>query len=137
MRQPKKRLRSNKEEHARACISDELSEFYSFREDVLPVLRKSLKDGATAEDIYTKFQAYAAARAVTIVAKEVDSGKVLAAIKDILDRVGGRASEKKEITHKLEKLPDEQLDALLLSKLSDDQSDDDLPADQPDTENYN
>lgn len=96
---------------------DDLREFHKFREEILPQLRKALLRGDDADTIYKNFQAYAAARAVSIAAQEVDSGKALAAIKDILDRTQGRAKERSEVTHKLSSLPEEQLDAILLSKL--------------------
>jgi hypothetical protein len=46
-----------------------------------------------------------------------DSGRALSAIKDILDRTQGRAVERTTTTHKFEKLKDEELDALLKSRL--------------------
>lgn len=113
----KKRLRGESPSYRAAKAIDDLAEFEDFKESILPVLRQALKDGLTAEEIYAKYQAYAAARAVSIVALEVDSGKALAGIKEILDRHGGKARERTEVTHKLEKLPEEQLDSLLLSKL--------------------
>ena len=103
---------------------DELTAFEDFKETILPALQKAVREGVTADEIYQKFQSHAAARAVSIAMKEVDSSKALAAIKDILDRSGGKAAEKREITHKLERLPDEQLDALLLSKLQADEAED-------------
>lgn len=103
---------------------DDLAEFEDFKESILPVLQQALKDGLTAEQIYTKFQAYAAARTVSIVAREVDSGKALAAIREVLDRSAGKAVERTEVTHKMEKLPDAQLDALIRSKLEATEADD-------------
>ena len=108
---------SSPQDTARAGLVDDINEFNKFREEILPVLRKALNQGLSAEEIYTKFQSYAAARAVSIAATEEDSGKALSAIKDILDRTQGRAKEKVDITHKMASLPEEQLDALLLSKL--------------------
>lgn len=107
-----------------ASLLDDLSEFNNFRSEILPVLRKALKGGTDAETIYKKFQAYAAARAVSIAATEVDSAKALYAIKDILDRTQGKAKERQEVTHKLSSLPEEQLDAILLSKLKNQQEGD-------------
>jgi len=109
--------KKHKEETRMLNSLKELDEFYKFREEILPVLRKALEDGLSAESIYAKYQAYAAARAVSIAATEVDSGKALAAIKDILDRSGGKAKERSEVVHKLADLPEEQLDSLILSKL--------------------
>lgn len=116
---PKKSRRPyrNKQEERTISALHQLEEFYKFREEILPVLRKSLAKGDSAESIYEKFQAYAAARAVSIAATETDSGRALAAIKDILDRSQGRAVERKELSHKLASVPEEQLDALIQTKL--------------------
>ena len=100
-----------------ARLMDELDEFAEFKKSILPALREDIKNGVSAEEIYKKAQALAATRMVMIAMREVDSTKAIAAVKDILDRTQGRATEKQEITHKLESLPDEQLDALLKSKL--------------------
>lgn len=108
---------------------DDLAEFNQYREEILPVLRQALKAGTDAETIYKKFQAYAAARMVSIAATEIDSAKALSAIKDILDRTQGKAKERQEVTHRLSSLPEEQLDAILLSKLKDQQEGDE--DDQP------
>ena len=121
---------NRKQETRMLSTLQELDEFYKFREEILPVLRKALKDGLSAEDIYAKYQSYAAARAVSIAATEIDSGKALSAIKDILDRSGGKAKERSEVTHKLADLPEEQLDSLILSKLKGAQDEDeDAPGD--------
>lgn len=117
MASKRRRALATAQEHRRISLIDDLAEFDSFRNELLPALRQALKDGKSAEDIYSMASAAAAARAVTIAVKEEDSGKALAAIKEILDRDKGKAKERQEVTHKLEKLPEEQLDALLLSKL--------------------
>lgn len=95
---------------------DELNAFEEFKESVLPQLRADLRKGLSAEQIYKKYQHLAAARNVTIALTEADSSKALAAVRDILDRSQGKAKERQEVTHKLEKLPEDQLDALILSK---------------------
>jgi hypothetical protein len=114
----KKRIRGESAQHQMARALDDMEEFHKFREELLPVLRQALTSGMTAEEIYTKFQAYAAARTVSIAATEIDSGKALAAIKDILDRTQGKAKERSEVTHRLANAPEEQLDALIMSKLA-------------------
>lgn len=95
---------------------DQLSQFEEFQNEILPFLKKALKEGATAEDIYARAQALAAARTVSIAATEQDSTKAMAAIRDILDRTQGKAKERTEVEHKYSKLKDEELDALLLSE---------------------
>lgn len=104
-------------DYARAKALDDLAEFEEFKQSILPALRLELTKGSSAEDIYKKFEAHAAARGITIAMTETDSGKALSAIKDILDRVGGKAKERSEVTHRLTNAPEEQLDALIRSKL--------------------
>lgn len=104
---------------------DQLAAFEEYQDEVLPKLREALKNGAKAEDIYQMAMGVAAARAVSIAVKEKDSSKALAAIKEIMDRTAGKATERKEVSHRLEKLPDEQLDSLLASKLDELESLDD------------
>lgn len=102
---------------------DELSEFEIYRRDVLPELRKAIAKGASAKEIYKRHEAYAAARAVTIAITETDTGKALAAAKEILDRGGGKATEHKEIA--ISNLTDQELDDLLkkeLGELTDDET---------------
>lgn len=118
-RNTRKPATSQATQYKAAAMIDDLREFNQFREEILPVLRKALANGDDADTIYKRFQAYAAARAVSIAATEVDSGKALSAIKDILDRTQGRAKERTEVTHRLSSLPEEQLDSILLSKLKD------------------
>jgi hypothetical protein len=106
---------------------DDLSEFERFKTEILPKLRRALEKGKGVEDIYKLVAAEAAARAVTLALTEPDSGKALSAIKEILDRSGGKATDRKEITQKYEKLSDTELDALLSSQLTEVASDEDLP----------
>lgn len=48
---------------------------------------------------------------------EPDSKTALAAVKELLDRLEGKVTEKKEVTHAMAKLKDEELDALVLTAL--------------------
>lgn len=95
---------------------DDLSEYEEFKATILPAIQKALLEGASAKDIYKKFAPLAAARTVSIVAKEVDSGKALAAAKDIMDRAEGKAAEKITHTHHYENLSDDELDAQIVSR---------------------
>lgn len=115
-RRPPARSR-NTQEHRMAGLLDDLREFEQYREDVLPEIRRMLKEGASAEKILERFSNMAAARAVTIALTEEDSSKALAAIKDVIDRSQGKAVERKEVKHQFSELKDEELDALLESKL--------------------
>ncbi len=97
----------------------QLAEFETFRKDLLPMVRDAIKDGLAPEEIYERFAPFAAARAVSIAASEPDSNKALAAIKEILDRAFGKAKERIDVSHKMARLPDAELDALLMSSLRD------------------
>ena len=127
--------RQNKAEYRMVATLDALAEFEAFQDDILPLLRKAIKEGWTREQIdqHPKVQALLAARQITIALKEMDSAKALSAIKDLRDRTQGKPTEKVETTHRMAQLPDEQLDSILLSKLEaagddaePDQGDDDM-----------
>ena len=113
----KGRLASNKQEAEMVRSLDELAEFQEYRDKILRRFHKMLKDGAEPQEILKVAQSLAAARLGSMAATEFDSGKALSAIKDLLDRTQGRATEKKEVQHKFEKLTDEELDSLVASKL--------------------
>ncbi len=112
----------HKTDLARASMVDDIAEFTKFREDILPFLRKAIQDGLSAEEIYKRSAALAAARGVSIAVTEVDSGKALSAVRDILDRAQGKAKEQKTVTHKFEDLTDDELDAMLVSEAEDDET---------------
>jgi hypothetical protein len=124
----KKRPRPNKIEHRMAVALDELAEFEAFQDEILPILRQALKEGWTAEKIYShpKAQALLAARQLTIGIMSPDAGKALSAITDVMNRTIGKPTDKVEVKGKLEKLSDDELDALLAAKLADDNSNDHL-----------
>lgn len=104
---------------------DELAEFRKFKAEFLPRLLADRKAGLTAAQIRAKYANEVELRKVQIALFEPDSTKALAACKDITDRVEGKPKEITETTHKFEQLKDEQLDALILSKLGDKATDDD------------
>lgn len=100
-------------------IHDDLSEFEEFRKEFLPAMRKDLKAGLTPQQLRKKYAQLLQARQIMIGALDKDSGKALAAIKDIQDRNEGRPTEHKQIKHTLENLSDKELDAILLTEFSD------------------
>jgi Arc/MetJ family transcription regulator len=59
-----------------------------------------------------------AARAVTNALLEKDTSRSQAAVKDAMDRVLGKATERREIKHQMANAPDEQLDALIQSRMN-------------------
>lgn len=114
-----RRRKDNYRTEARAVATiDKLAAFEEFSQDILPALRDAVKAGKGAKDIYAMAAAIAAAKVVSVAVKSTDEKNVLAAAKDILDRDMGKAKESVDITGKLEKLPEQDLDALLLSKLA-------------------
>lgn len=117
MAKKRNRNRDRAREHKMVSALDDLEEFRKFREQMLPVLRKALDEEWSAEEIYEKAEALAAARTVNIALTEPDSTKALAAVKDILDRTKGKPTERREIKHQYDGLKDEELDALVMSEL--------------------
>jgi hypothetical protein len=97
---------------------EELAEFQAFKDSILPKLQKMLKSGAGDQEILDWAKSFAAARLASIVLAEPDSGRALAAVKDLLDRTRGKAKEVKELTHRMSALPDTDLNALLVSELA-------------------
>lgn len=112
----KKKKSGHRAETRITSIIDQLNAFEEFRQDVLPRLRSVLAKGYSAEQIYKEFSDLAAARAITIAMTEQDSSKALAALKEVLDRAHGKATERKELKTTISSLSDEELDALLHSE---------------------
>jgi hypothetical protein len=96
---------------------DELATYEELTTGLLGTLKQDLRQGLTSEQILKKYAALAAARVVSVASTEVDSAKAMAAAKDILDRSQGKAVERHINVHAMSELKDEELDALLLSKL--------------------
>lgn len=97
-------------------LHEDLKEFEEFKNDTLKSIRKDLKKGLSAEEIRKKYTAILQARLITAALTTEDESKALAISKDVLDRVEGKAKESTEVTHRLEKLSDKELDALILSE---------------------
>ena len=102
---------------------EDLSEFESFKKDLLPKLRAAIKEGKKPDEILGLAKSLAAARLATIAAFEVDNNIALNAVKELLNRVDGKAKERKEITHAMANAKDEDIDAVLLTALSDEAAD--------------
>jgi hypothetical protein len=115
---------NNDQEDSMIQALDDLAAFQTFQLDLPKELRQALVDKLPPDEIYKKFASYAAVRTAQIIATERDSGKALAAIKEMLDRTYGKSIERKQIRHQYEDLSDNELDAVLLSELEDDISDD-------------
>jgi hypothetical protein len=106
-------------QHQGTRLIDDLAKFEEFREAILPALRVDLRSGLDAKAILTKYKAVAAARLVSTIATERDSGKATSAAKEILDRTDGKAKETKDITHRMADMSDEQIDAVIASMKKD------------------
>ena len=103
-------------------IEDQLEDlelYMEFQSKIIPELRAMLLSGAKDKDILSQYTPQVAARLVTIALTDPDNTKALAAIKDLLDRTNGKATEHKKIDHQFSNLTDKELDALLKSELSD------------------
>lgn len=102
----------NVAENLMAKAVDDLSAFEEFQRDILPMIRKDMTR-MSPEQLREKYQSYVQARLITTALSDPDAARATAAAKDIMDRAEGKAKERQEITHQLQNLPDEQLDALL------------------------
>lgn len=103
---------------------DELTIFEEFKAKILPELRKDIAAGLSTDALLKKYEKFATARAITIAITEQDSGKALAAVKDIVDRQRGKPTENKTVRHKFEDVDDAQLEALITAKLTEEAEDD-------------
>ena len=106
--------RNRQEDQAIEAI-DDLAEFEAFKQEILPKIREQLAKGAATKDILNTARAVAVGRLAMIAALEGNPDTALRAIKELLERTDGKVSEKKEITHQLASMRDEELDALLIT----------------------
>jgi hypothetical protein len=113
------------ETHATDEVVEQLELFEEFRRDILPMLQNDLKSKLSSKELRQKYQSYITARILSIALGDPDSAKALTAAKDALDRVEGKAKETIEQNHRFSDMKDEQLDALLLSKLKGKSTDED------------
>lgn len=96
-------------------LVQDLIDFEDFRDTVLPAIRRDITAGMTAKQLREKYASLVQARLLTE-ALSGESKSAIAAARDITDRQEGKATEKKEVTHKLAHLSDEELDAVLMSE---------------------
>lgn len=105
-------------ESTRARTLDDLALHDELMGGMLGSLKADVTRGMTAEQLLKKYSSLAAARTVQTALTHEDAGLALAASKDIIDRAQGKAKETKEVRHALANSTDEEVDALLLSKLN-------------------
>jgi len=106
------------EDH-RIRLVDDLNAFDEFKEKILPALRRDLLKGMPSEKLREKYSAYITAGMITTALIDEDPGKRLAAGKDLIDRVEGKAKERKEIEHRLTRLSEDELNAVIASEIQD------------------
>lgn len=106
------------EEERMVEVLDELAMFEEYRATMLPQLRDQIEKGAPTKEILGTAKAAAVARLASLAVLEQDSKVALSAIKELLDRLEGRVTDKKEITHQMQNLKNEELDALVLTALN-------------------
>lgn len=115
MARPRQRNRSRntRREDALVHALDDLSDFEQYRAEVLPRLRQMIKQGKSFEEMAKWAEAYLGARAITLALTSENEAVSNSAIKELLDRAKGKATDKREITTRFEKMSDEELEALL------------------------
>jgi hypothetical protein len=100
-----------------ANLIDDIAEFEDFQATTLKAIRKDIKKGLGAKELRDKYAAILQGRLLTDALTTSDL-KVAAAIgKDVIDRVEGKPTEKKEVTHKFKDMKEEELDAILKSEI--------------------
>jgi flagellar biosynthesis chaperone FliJ len=95
--------------------------FREYQARVIKSVREDLMNGMSAEQIFKKYEAHAAA---ALISQMTDPKNAVQAAEKVLDRTQGKAVQKQETTHRLEKLKDSELDSFLNSRLSELQGDD-------------
>lgn len=97
-------------------LHQDLQDFEEFQNETLKVLRNDIKKGLKAKDLREKYLALLQGKVLTQALTTEDAAQALAILKDLADRVEGKAKETKEVQHRMEKLSDKELDALLKSE---------------------
>ena len=116
----RRRYTGHKEENEAIRGLDTKAEYEKFKELVRSV-QKDVLAGMNADEIFKKYEPLAAA---TLVSQMLDPKAAVAAAEKVLDRSRGKPTQHTENVHKLEKLSDEELTALLKSQMAETQEDD-------------
>lgn len=111
-------LKPNSTEGKMVRSLDKLADYDEFTHSLPGQLRRDVMSGQyTAEQLRIKYLPLIQARQIATAILAPDNNHSNSASQAILDRVEGKAKERHEHTHKLEKLKEEELDAMLLSEL--------------------
>jgi hypothetical protein len=104
-------------ERALVRALDDLAEFEEFEVEILPMLKKMIRSKASTPEILEQARPLLVAKLVSIAMNSDDEGRRASMALSLLDRIDGKPVERKEFHHKLGKLKDEEVDALILTKL--------------------
>ncbi len=99
-------------------LHQDLAEFEDYQ-TILKTIRKDIKAGMTQKELAAKYAPLAQARVISEMLTSENPTAALAAAKDLLDRVEGKATEKKEVTHRFKDMSEKELDAILKSEEED------------------
>jgi hypothetical protein len=88
-------------------------------DSVLPEITLDVSKGMDTETLRKKYAPLLTAKQISIGLTSPRPNAALAAIKDVMDRAEGKPVETKEVRHKLEALSEEELEAVLRTKLQD------------------
>lgn len=102
----------------RARTLDDLALHDDLFSGVLGNLKKDIANGMDALTLAKKYANLAQARTVTIALTDDNSSTALAASRDVMDRAMGKSIERKELTHALANSSDDELDAVIASKMA-------------------
>lgn len=108
----------NAEEAKRDKLHRDLAQFDDYQ-TILATIRKDIKNGLTPKQLREKYAPLAQARVISDMLTNENAGMALAAAKDMLDRIEGKATEKKEVSHRFSDVSDKELDAILKSEEDD------------------
>lgn len=114
----KNHTKARERENSMIASLEKYEEFKELEQTLLRRVRTDIRAGLTAGEICQKYEHLAAARLVSLLAQTNDPKELLPVIREIQDRASGKTVEKKEITHKLASLTDEELKALVASELT-------------------
>lgn len=116
----RRRTRNNELDRMVSSV-DNIRDFVEIFQGLTPGLKADLKKNLSPKQLIEKHQSLLTARLLSIAVTDPDSAKSVAACRDLLDRVLGKPTEKKEMEHKFSKLSDQELDAVLVTELDDSQ----------------
>ncbi len=110
--------RSDAAEKKQDKLHKNLAEFEDYQ-TILKTIRQDIKKGMTQKELAVKYAPLAQARVISEMLTTDNPTAALAAAKDLLDRVEGKATEKKEVTHRFKEMSDKELNAILKSEEDD------------------